>query len=81
MTRRIRPVLLCAALLLTALALVPGAQAVECEDGDVEWMDLGTCCYGFYWEYPASLKLHGMRCIGGTWTMTSAYKCPPEPCS
>lgn len=78
MIRRLRPLFLVLALLLTGAALNFPVQAGECEDGDHEWVNLGDCCWQFY---PPPGKLHLMRCIDGEWVLFSAYKCPPtEPC-
>ncbi len=76
--RRWRPAFLVLALLLTVAALGSRVQAVECEEDDHEWANLGDCCWQFY---PPPGKLHLLLCIDGEWVVQSAYKCPPtEPC-
>jgi hypothetical protein len=78
MLRRLRPVFLVLALLLTGAALGSRVQAGECVDGDFEWANLGDCCWQFS---PPVGKLHLLRCIGGVWVVQSIYKCPTrEPC-
>lgn len=76
--RRLRPVFLALALLLTGTALGFRAQAVECEEEDYEWVDVGTCCWQFY---PPTAKLHLQECVNGEWVLRSTHKCPPShPC-
>jgi len=78
MMRRLRPAFFVLALLLTGLALNFPARAVECDEGDFEWANLGDCCWQFN---PPVGKLHLLRCINGHWVVQSPYKCPPtEPC-
>jgi hypothetical protein len=76
MSLRLRPVFLVVALLLTGAALGFRAQAVECEEEDHEWVNLGDCCF-----FPTVGKLHLRECVNGQWVLRSTYKCPPtEPC-
>ena len=78
MMRRWRPAFLILALLLTGAALGSRARAVECDDGDHQWVNLGDCCWQFY---PPVGKLNLLQCIDGEWVVQSPYKCPPdEPC-
>ena len=78
MMRRWRPAFLVLALLLTAAALGPRAQATECDEGDYDWVNLGDCCWQFS---PPVGKLHLVHCVNGHWVVLSPSKCPPrEPC-
>jgi hypothetical protein len=78
MTRRIRPMLLCAALLLTGLAMTPRAEAAVCVSGSWQWRDVGTCCITTEGE---TRKLLGFECAGGFWRFTRESICLAEPCT
>lgn len=78
MMRRLRPMFLVLALVLTGAALGSRAQAGGCDEGDYEWANLGDCCYQFS---PPVGKLHLLHCVNGQWVLLSPYKCPrTEPC-
>lgn len=77
MIRRLRPLFLVLALVLVGAALEFRAGAVECEEEDHQWVNLGDCCS---FSPPVGM-LHLQECINGHWVLRSTYKCPPtEPC-
>jgi hypothetical protein len=81
MIRRLRLTLLVLTLLLTGLALGPGARAGECVDGTYSWEYFGSCCWQFS---PPTAQLLRAHCVDGYWEIVpnySGYKCPPEPCT
>jgi hypothetical protein len=77
MTRKIRPLVLGAALLLTGLALPHRAQAFGCASGSWDWRDTGDCCTG---ATELKHQLHGFRCVNGIWTFTRETICLEDPC-
>lgn len=80
MIRRLRLSLLVLALLLTGLALSPGASAGECIDGQYGWIDFGSCCWQFW---PPTVQLLRGQCVDGHWEPVpnyTGYKCPAEIC-
>lgn len=78
MIRRLRPVFLALALLLTGTALGFRAQAEECAEETHRWVDLGDCCWQFY---PPTTKLHLQECVNGQWVLRSSYKCLRSTCA
>jgi len=78
MIRRSRLFLLVFALALTTMALGQKARADECVDGQVGWVDFGTCC-----PYIGGVQLLRGQCVDGTWEIVpgfGGYHCLPDPC-
>lgn len=72
--RRFRPLLFTLAVLLTSFALAPRLQAAdECDEGTVLWYDSGCCS-------PSSVRQNALRCVGGAWAASGAYRCLTTSC-